>query len=78
MADDMVEIHSHYDSTAPSSRLGHLSTVAVTLQFCSVVKEKKTWIIVRVLGIKVYSANKWFEEYLFSQITGYFKKRYLD
>lgn len=55
---DVAEIHSHYHSAAPSPRLGHLSTVAVILQACSMVTEKETG----VLGIKMYSSNKRFEE----------------
>lgn len=59
---DVAEVHSHYDSAAPSSTLGHLSTAAVILQACFMVTERETWIIIRGLGIKMCSANKRFEE----------------
>lgn len=48
--------------TAPSSWLGHLTGTAATLQACSGITVTEMWLILRVLGIKMHSANKRFEE----------------
>lgn len=62
LSSHMAEIHPHCDSAAPSSRLGHLTGSAVALQACSVITATEMWLIWRVLGIKMYSANKRFKE----------------